>query len=190
MFIVEVIAAAASDSMSLYADSLDFLGDAANYAITLVALGMSLRARSTAALIKAATMALFGLWVIANAMGRAFTDVVPDAPIMGGVAVLALVVNIAVAMALFRFRDGDSNKQSIWLCSRNDAVGNLAVLVAASGVYVSTSAWPDLLVATLVASLSLSAAWRVLKLAIAERREPKHHPPHRLAVTDDPDAAH
>ncbi|MFT5446406.1 MAG: Co/Zn/Cd efflux system component [Gammaproteobacteria bacterium] len=184
MFIVEVMAATASGSMSLYADSLDFLGDAANYAITLVVLGMSLRARSGAALIKAATMAAFGLWVIANAVSRAFTDLVPDAPMMGSVAVLALVVNLAVAVALFRFRDGDSNKQSIWLCSRNDAIGNITVLIAASGVHVSTSAWPDLVVAALIAGLSLSAAWRVLNLAIAERRE-HNHPPRRFVTTED-----
>lgn len=182
MFIVEIMAAMASGSMSLYADSLDFLSDAANYAITLVVLGMSIRARSGAALIKAATMAAFGLWVIVNAVSRAFTDVLPDAPIMGSVAVLALIVNIGVAVALFRFRDGDSNKQSIWLCSRNDAIGNIAVLLAAGGVHVSASAWPDLVVAALIAGLSLSAAWRVLNMALAERRE-HTHPPHRFATT-------
>ena len=187
MFAVEVIAAMASESMSLYADSLDFFGDTANYAITLIVLGLSLRARSTAALIKAATMALFGLWVISSAISRAFTDVVPDAPIMGAIAILALLVNVGVALILYRFRDGDSNKRSIWLCSRNDAIGNIAVLVAASGVYVSTAAWPDLIVAALIAGLSLSAAWHVLRLAIAERREHGHHTHH--LVTREKSAA-
>ena len=170
MFAVEIVSATISGSMSLYADALDFFGDTANYAITLVVLGSSLRARSTAALIKAATMALFGLWVIANAISRVFTDTVPDAPIMGTIAILALAVNLAVAIILYRFRDGDSNKRSIWLCTRNDAIGNIAVLVAASGVYVSASAWPDLVVATLIAGLSLSAAWQVFRLALDERR--------------------
>jgi len=83
------------------------------------------------------TMALFGLWVIGSAGYRTIGDIVPDAPIMGGIAVLALAVNIVVAIMLFRYRGGDSNPRSIWLCSRNDAIGNIAVLIAASGVYVS-----------------------------------------------------
>ena len=169
MFAIEIVTASISGSMSLYADSLDFFSDSANYAITLVVLGLSLRARSMAALIKAATMAVFGLWVVASAISRAFFDAVPDAPLMGAVALLALAVNLGVAVILFRYRNGDSNKRSIWLCTRNDAIGNVAVLLAANGVYVAGSAWPDLIVAGLIASLSLSAAHQVFRLAIAER---------------------
>lgn len=170
MFVVEVIAGLLSNSVALQADALDFFGDAANYAITLVVLGLSFRARSIAALIKGATMALFGLWVIGSAVYRAFGDTVPDAPIMGSIAVLALVVNVVVAVMLYRYRGGDSNTRSIWLCSRNDAIGNIAVLLAASGVYVSASGWPDLFVAAVIASLSLSAAFQVFVHANRELR--------------------
>ncbi|MFT5174159.1 MAG: cation diffusion facilitator family transporter [Gammaproteobacteria bacterium] len=170
MFVVEVIAGFLSNSVALQADALDFFGDAVNYGITLVVLGLALRARSIAALIKAATMALFGMWVIGMAVYRAFGDTVPDAPIMGGVAVLALLVNVVVAMMLYRYRGGDSNTRSIWLCSRNDAISNVAVLVAASGVYVSASGWPDIAVAAVIASLSLSAAYQVFVQASGELR--------------------
>jgi Co/Zn/Cd efflux system component len=147
MFMVEMSAATISQSISLYADALDFFGDSVNSAITLIVLGSSLRARSAAALVKAATMALFDLWVITSAISRAFSDVVPNVLIMGATAILALLVNVAVAIVLYRYRDGDSNKQSIWLCSRNDAIGDMAVLFATSGVNVSATAWPNLLVA-------------------------------------------
>ena len=170
MFVVEMVAGFLSNSVALQADALDFFGDAVNYGITLVVLGLALRARSIAALIKAATMALFGMWVIGMAVYRAFGEAVPDAPIMGGVAVLALLVNVVVAVMLYRCRGGDSNTRSIWLCSRNDAISNVAVLVAASGVYVSASGWPDIAVAAVIASLSLSAACQVFVQASSELR--------------------
>jgi cation diffusion facilitator family transporter len=170
MFAVEVVAGMISSSVSLQADALDFFGDAASYAITLAVLGLSLRARSIAALVKGATMALFGLWVIGNAVYRTFNETVPDAPIMGGIAVLALAVNVAVAVMLYRYRGGDSNTHSIWLCSRNDAIGNIAVLLAAGGVYLSATGWPDIAVAAVIASLNLSSAWQVFRHAGDELR--------------------
>lgn len=170
MFAVEMAAGFVSSSVALQADALDFFGDAANYAITLVVLGLSLRARSIAALIKGATMALFGLWVIGSAIYRAFGDTVPDAPIMGGIAMLALGVNVVVAVMLYRYRGGDSNTRSIWLCSRNDAIGNIAVLLAASGVHMSATGWPDIVVAAVIASLNLSAAFQVFVHANRELR--------------------
>ena len=171
MFFVEIIASQLGDSVSLQADALDFFGDAANYAISLFVLGMALHLRARASLVKGATMALFGIWIIGNAIHRAYVGSAPDASVMGGVAILALFVNVAVAVLLFRYRQGDSNMQSIWLCSRNDAIGNIAVLVAAAGVFTTSSRWPDLAVAAIISSLSLSAAFHVIRLAMSEIRE-------------------
>ncbi len=170
MFFVEIIASHIGDSMSLQADALDFFGDAANYAISLFVLGMALNLRARASVVKGLTMGLFGLWVIGAALYRVFVGSEPEPMIMGSIAVMALVANMSVAVMLYRFREGDSNMQSIWLCSRNDAIGNVAVLIAAIGVTASASRWPDLIVAMIIASLSLSAAYTVLKLAFQEMR--------------------
>ena len=170
MFAVEMVAGIVSSSVALQADALDFFGDAANYAITLAVLGLGLRARSMAALFKSATMALFGLWVIGSAIYRALDGTIPDAPIMGGVAVLALVVNVVVAVMLYQYRGGDSNRRSIWLCSRNDAIGNIAVLFASGGVFLTASGWPDIVVAAIIASLNLHAAYQVFCQASSELR--------------------
>lgn len=170
MFFVEIIASHVGDSMSLQADALDFLSDSANYGISLFVVGMAITARAKASLFKGATMALFGAWVIGSAVYRAMTGSAPDPSMMGGIAFMALVVNVAVAFLLYRYRDGDSNKQSIWLCSRNDAIGNVAVMLAAAGVFASGSRWPDLLVAGLIAVLNISAALHVVRLARTELR--------------------
>ncbi len=170
MFLIEVVASQVSDSISLQADALDFFGDAANYGISLAVVGMVLTARARASVVKGATMAIFGLWVIGSAAYRAVSGSAPDATTMGTIALLALIVNVAVAVLLYRYRGGDSNMRSIWLCSRNDAIGNVAVMVAAAGVFVSASRWPDLLVATIIAALNLAAAIVVIRLAKAELR--------------------
>ena len=170
MFFVEIIASHIGDSMSLQADALDFFGDAANYAISLFVLGMALHLRARASVVKGLTMGLFGAWVIGAALYRVFIGSEPEPMIMGSIAVMALIANMSVAVMLYRFREGDSNMQSIWLCSRNDAIGNVAVLIAAVGVTASASRWPDLIVAMIIASLSLSAAYTVLKLAFQEMR--------------------
>ena len=113
-------------------------------------------------------MGLFGLWVLGAAMYRIFIGSEPEPMIMGFIALTALVANMSVAIMLYRFREGDSNMQSIWLCSRNDAIGNVAVLIAAGGVVITASRWPDLIVAMIIATLSLSAAYTILKLAFQE----------------------
>lgn len=172
MFVVEIIASHLSNSVALQADALDFFGDAANYAISLFVLGMAVQVRARAALFKGVTMGLFGLFVIGNAGYHSVLGGTPEPSIMGGVAIAALISNVAVALLLFRYRTGDSNMQSIWLCSRNDAIGNIAVLVAAAGVFATASRWPDLLVAGIIASLSITAAFRIVRLALIEIRTP------------------
>ena len=171
MFAVEIVASWWGDSMALQADALDFFGDAVNYGISLFVLGMALRYRASAALFKGVTMAAFGLWVIVSALERALNGSTPAPVTMGGIAVLALAVNVGVAVVLYRYRSGDSNTRSIWLCSRNDAIGNVAVMLAATGVFALGSRWPDLLVAMLIASLNLTASVQVIRQAIAELRE-------------------
>ena len=165
MFAVEIVASQLGDSISLQADALDFFGDSANYAISLLVVGMALAVRARASLFKAATMAVFGTWVIGSALYRAIVGSSPEPMMMGAVALVALMVNVGVAVLLFQYREGDSNRQSIWLCSRNDAIGNLAVMLAAAGVFASSSRWPDLLVAAVIAGLNISAALRVIRLA-------------------------
>ena len=170
MFVVEFIASIISGSVSLQADAIDFFADAVNYGITLFVLGMALQARAKAALFKGASMAVFGVWIIGSAVYRATIGSVPDAEVMGVIGMLALLVNVVVAVMLYRYRGGDSNMRSIWLCSRNDAVGNVAVMIAAGGVFATASGWPDIFVAALIAGLNLSAAARVLRQAIKEIR--------------------
>ena len=170
MFGVEMAASLWGDSMALQADALDFFSDGANYAISLFVLGMALRVRSYAALFKSLSMAAFGTWVLIAAVHRAMTGSEPDPVAMGGVAVLALAVNVAVALLLYRFRTGDANLRSIWLCSRNDAIGNIAVLLAAGGVFVLGTRWPDLLVAVLIATLNIRAAVQVARQVSEELR--------------------
>ena len=151
MFSVEIVAGLAADSRALQADALDFLGDAANYAISLCVAGMALAWRACAAIAKAATMLAFGLWVLGSAIWGFFVGASPDAGTMGIIGTVALAVNLAVAAMLFRFRTGDANMRSVWICSRNDAIGNVAVLGAALGVFGTGRAWPDLVVAAIMA---------------------------------------
>jgi len=170
MFLVEIVAGVTAGSAALLADALDFFGDAANYGVSLFVLGLSLRRRAQASLLKGATMGAFGLWVIGNTVHQLLTGTVPAAEVMGAVGLAALVANIAVAAMLYAFRDGDSNMRSVWICSRNDAIGNLAVLGAASGVFATGTGWPDLLVAAIMAGLALSGAAQIIRHARAELR--------------------
>ena len=170
MFGVELVAGLAAGSVSLLADSIDFLGDAANYGVSLLVLGMGAGVRARTAMFKAACMAAFGVWVLASAGWQAVAGGVPEATTMGAVGLLALLVNLGVAAMLFRWRAGDANMRSVWLCSRNDALGNLAVLGAALGVAGTGTAWPDLLVAAVMAVLALGAARHVLATARGELR--------------------
>ncbi|WP_371815422.1 cation transporter [Limnobacter profundi] len=168
MFIVEVASGLKAGSVSLLADSLDFFGDAANYAVSLFVLGMALSIRAKAALVKGATLGIFGLGVLAYTTYRLWTGQIPEPLTMGVVAVLALVANVAVALMLYKWREGDSNMQSVWLCSRNDAIGNVAVVAAAGLVAWTGSAWPDLAVAVLMATLGITAARTIIAQAWRE----------------------
>ncbi|WP_371133812.1 cation transporter [Limnobacter sp.] len=168
MFIVEVASGLKAGSVSLLADSLDFFGDAANYAVSLFVLGMALSIRAKAALVKGATLGIFGVGVLAYTAYRLWTGQVPEPLTMGVVAVLALVANVAVALMLYKWREGDSNMQSVWLCSRNDAIGNVAVVAAAGLVAWTGSAWPDLAVAVLMATLGITAARTIITQAWSE----------------------
>ena len=173
MFIVEVASGLKAGSVSLLADSLDFFGDAANYAVSLFVLGMVLSIRAKAALIKGATLGIFGVGVLAYTAYRLWTGQVPEPLTMGVVAVLALVANVAVALMLYKWREGDSNMQSVWLCSRNDAIGNVAVVAAAGLVAWTGSAWPDLAVAVLMAILGITAAKTIIRQARQELNQTK-----------------
>ena len=171
MFFVELIGGAYAHSSALWADSLDFFGDALNYGISLAVLGASLYWRATVALVKGATMAVFGLVVIGKTAYAYTQGIPPEAITMGAIGVLALIANVIAAVVLYAFRDGDSNMQSVWLCSRNDAIGNVAVILAAVGVFGTGSLIPDLLVALVMATLGLTAGYQVIQKAIQERRE-------------------
>lgn len=168
MFVLEISSGLHAGSVALLADSLDFLGDTGNYAISLFVLSMSLHWRARAAQFKAVSMALFGVWVLAATAWHAWQGGVPLAATMGLIGGIALLANLASAALLYAWRDGDSNMRSVWLCTRNDALGNIAVLVAALAVVGSASAWPDLLVAGIMASLALTSAWQVLRQARKE----------------------
>ena len=168
MFLVEVASGLKAGSVSLLADSLDFFGDAANYAVSLFVLGMALSIRAKAALVKGATLGIFGVGVLAYTAYRLWTGQVPEPLTRGVVAVLALVANVAVALILYKWREGDSNMQSVWLCSRNDAIGNVAVVAAAGLVAWTGSAWPDLVVAVLMATLGITAARTIIAQAWRE----------------------
>ncbi|MAL97015.1 cation transporter [Hydrocarboniclastica marina] len=171
MFFVEIVGGARAGSVSLLADAVDFLGDAANYAISLLVLSMGLLWRARAALVKGATMAVYGIAILGVAGWNAIQGQPPEPMTMGIIGTLALMVNVLVALLLYAFRSGDANMRSVWLCSRNDAIGNLAVLAAALGVLGTGSAWPDLLVAALMASLGLTSAVTVLRQARQELRQ-------------------
>ena len=162
MFAVEIAAGVAADSQALKADALDFLGDAANYLISLLVVGMTLAVRAKAALVKGASLIAFGLWVLGSALWAAYTGVQPQAVTMGVIGFCALAANVGVAWMLYRFREGDANRRSVWICSRNDAIGNVAVIAAALAVAATSSAWPDLLVAAVMAGLFLNSSAQIL----------------------------
>jgi Co/Zn/Cd efflux system component len=170
MFAVEIAAGLRSGSVSLLADAIDFFGDAANYGVSLAVLSMHLAWRARTALLKAASMALFGGAVLARSVWSASQGIVPEPATMGVVGMLALLANVGVAVMLYRYREGDANMRGVWLCTRNDALGNLAVLAAALGVFGSGTAWPDLAVAAGMALLALSSAWSVGRQARTELR--------------------
>ena len=175
MFGVELVAGLQAGSVSLLADAIDFFGDAANYGVSLLVLGLSLAWRARAALLKGWTMGAFGVFVLGQAAWTAAAGTVPEPATMGAIGALALLANLAVAGMLYAWRDGDANMRSVWLCSRNDAIGNVAVMAAALGVFGTGSAWPDLVVAAVMGSLALAAAWSVIRQARGELRPDLQH---------------
>ncbi|WP_180077748.1 MULTISPECIES: cation transporter [unclassified Acinetobacter] len=169
LFVVELIGGAYAHSSALWADALDFFGDAVNYGVSLAVIGASLYWRATVALLKGMTMALFGLVIIGKVIYAYLQGIPPEALTMGLIGVLALLANVFTAVILYAFREGDSNMRSVWLCSRNDAIGNAAVILAAVGVFGTGSLWPDIIVAMIMASLGLTAGYQIVKQALAER---------------------
>lgn len=168
MFAAEMLAGVAGGSKALQADALDFLGDAANYAISLGVVGMALAWRARAAMLKGATLAVLGIYILLFTLWSVWNGRTPEAELMGIVGVVALVANGGVALMLYRFRSGDANMRSVWICSRNDAIGNVAVVLAAVGVFGTGTAYPDLVVAAIMAALGISAGIQIMRQARGE----------------------
>ncbi len=170
LFLIEMVAGRLSGSQALQADALDFLADASTYGLSLAVIGMSLRARSIAAMIKGFSLLAMGLWVLGSTTYQVLALDVPKAEVMGIIGFLALSANLISVLLLMRYRNGDANIRSVWLCSRNDAIGNVAVMVASVVVWITASAWPDLIVAFVMAGLFLRSSQLILKQAWDEYR--------------------
>ena len=175
MFVVEMSAGRLAQSQALQADALDFLGDALTYGISLAVIGSSIAVRTNEALFKGISLLIVGAWVFGSTVYRVFYGGVPAAEIMGWVGFLALIANCASVLLLMTYKEGDANVRSVWLCSRNDAIGNIAVLMAALGVWGTASGWPDLIVAGIMASLFLSSSFQIIKQSLEERRHANDH---------------
>jgi Co/Zn/Cd efflux system component len=175
MFAVETYAGHVSNSKALQADALDFLGDTFTYGLSLAVIGQSLRVRSIAALFKGMSLTLMGLWVIGSTAWEVLVLGLPRADVMGSIGFLAFAANLASVLLLVRYKDGDANIRSVWLCSRNDMVGNLIVVGAAATVWQTQSAWPDLVVAIIMGTLFLSSSFQILRQAWAEYRSGEDH---------------
>ena len=176
MFFVEMSAGALAGSQALQADALDFAADAATYGVSLAVIGTTIRTRALAATAKAASLTIMGLWVLGSTAYQVLVIGVPRAEIMGAIGVLALAANLASVLVLMRYKDGDANVRSVWLCSRNDAIGNVAVMLAALAVWGTGSKWPDLAVAAMMAGLFLYSSARILQQSFAEMREGRVSP--------------
>ncbi|ACT58416.1 cation transporter [Hirschia baltica] len=168
MFVVEMYAGLVSGSQSLKADALDFAGDTATYALSLAVIGASVVTRARASLFKGATLALIAISVLIMTVFRVFSGAPPQADTMGLIGFAALLANLTSVAILIKWRDGDSNVRSVWLCSRNDAIGNVAVILAAFAVAYTNTAWPDLIVAVILASLFLKSATSISLQALQE----------------------
>jgi Co/Zn/Cd efflux system component len=170
MFLVEMGAGALAGSRALQADALDFLGDTLTYGMTLAVIGSAARVRAWAAFIKGISLTLMGLWVLGATAYYVLVVGAPRAEVMGLVGFLALAANLASVLVLIRYREGDANVRSVWLCSRNDAIGNVAVMLAALGVWLTATRWPDLIVAALMAGVFVTSSVQILRKAIEELR--------------------
>jgi Co/Zn/Cd efflux system component len=171
MFLVELAASIYSGSSALAADAADFLGDSANYALSLGALALGGVWVSRVALLKGLAMSFYGIGVLAYASYRAWLGVPPEPFTMGAVGLLAFAVNFGVAALLYRFREGDANMRSVWLCTRNDVIANLLVIAAALGVLGTGTVWPDVAVAAVLAGLGLTSGASVMRQARTELAE-------------------
>jgi Co/Zn/Cd efflux system component len=165
MFVVESSAGMLAGSAALQADALDFLGDSVTYTISLYVIGKPLNWRASAAMIKGVSLGAFGLMVFGLTIYRIVVTGMPEPVTMGAIGGLALAVNVLSALLLFKFRNGDANVRSVWLCSRNDAIGNVAVILAAVGVAWSQSPWPDIIVAVIMAALFMKSSVAILRHA-------------------------
>lgn len=171
MFLVETIAGHLADSQALQADALDFLGDTLTYGLSLAVIGMSLQVRAKAALLKGVSLAAMGIWVFGSTAYQTLILKTPEAEVMSIMAILAFAANLASVLLLMRYKDGDANVRSVWLCSRNDMLGNIAVMGAAIGVFGTGTAWPDLIVAAIMAGLFLTSATSILRQGWAEYKQ-------------------
>ena len=179
MFVVEMAAGQIARSQALQADALDFLGDSLTYGISLAVIGAPLRVRASAAMVKGISLLAMGMWVLGSTIYRVFYLGVPEAGMMGAIGALALAANLASVMLLVSYKDGDANVRSVWLCSRNDAIGNVLVMLAALGVWGSATGWPDVLIAGVMAGLFVYSSLLILRQGLAEYRS---GPPEREAT--------
>lgn len=174
MFVVEMTAGHQAHSRSLQADALDFLGDSLTYGISLAVIGSSLAVRSKAALFKGFSLLAMGIWVFGSTIWSIYFTQLPEAQTMGVIGFMALLANLASVLILVAYKDGDANVRSVWLCSRNDAIGNVAVMIAALGIWGTATAWPDLVVAIIMAGLFVSSAYQILRQALVENTQAKN----------------
>ena len=176
MFFVELIGGWSSGSVSLLADAVDFFGDAANYAVSLFVLGLAPIWRTRTAMVKGMTMGAYGVFVLGTTVWHVVKGTVPSAETMGTIGFMALVANGLVGVLLYAYRNGDANMRSVWLCTRNDAIGNVAVMLAALGVFGTGTGWPDVVVAGIMGLLGVTAAHTVILQARAELKEARRRP--------------
>jgi Co/Zn/Cd efflux system component len=177
MFFTEMIAGQLAGSQALKADALDFLADTVTYGLSLAVIGTSLQTRATAALFKGLSLSLMAFWVLGSTVYHTIILGLPSAELMSGIAVLALAANLASVVMLIRYKNGDANVRSVWLCSRNDAIGNVVVMIAAAGVWGTGTAWPDLGVAALMAGIFLTSSAQILRQAWVEYCDGRHRHP-------------
>lgn len=168
MFVAQLIASYTAHSVSLLANCADFFSDAANYGISLYVLNLSLRQKAKASLFKGISLGIVGLWVAFETLHHALQQELPEPFLMTAISIVALAVNVGCAVLLYKYRGGDSNRESVWICSRNDAIGNIAVMIAAVGVFASGTIWPDIIVAAILGWLAVTGAWRIIWLAKTE----------------------
>lgn len=190
MFALEMFAGALAGSQAMWADALDFLADSATYGLSLAVIGMAIAVRARAALVKGISLTVMGAWVLGSTLWQVFVTGVPHADIMGAIGFLALLANLASVLILVRYKDGDANVRSVWLCSRNDAIGNVAVMLAALGVWGTATKWPDLIVAAIMATLFLSSSVQIIRQALREMRTSEAPAAHADACCDGHEHTH